>query len=509
MRTIINLFKLFSTCIILLLAVFQAFPEKPIMPYSKNPVYWEYKNKPVVLLGGSEHDFQWENENTTLKQHLNLLKKCGGNYIRCTLSSRKSTQEGLKWDILPYPYEKINGKYDLTRWNEIYWNRLYQFLHETHKRDIIVQLSLFDRWNESGNSERDNNGWYHSPYNPNNNINYSWNDSPLLVKGQTKFYNEFHYAAVKNDSLLLSFQQNFIKKVIDLVIDNGFGNVLFQVDNDSGIGDESLEPDPYWANFVRDYGKMKDEKFPVFVCIQRRFHWPSPYITDVFQDWENPEIKETILNPAFDYCDISQNNGNTGQIHYDNALWFRSKVYEFGVRPINNIKCFYLNWPTGADFHTARSAPSDAEALSKPWRLIFAGAAGIHFPDSKQWKPGDIKEGFGLTPEGQFYLKGMRKFLGAVNIFKMQPDNELLKGRTDNEAYCLVQTGKQYAVFFTGEGDNTVEINLETTSKRIELKWLNLSDNRWYHSKPAITNNQISLSPPTRENLWIAVLTKK
>ena len=38
-------------------------------------------------------------------------------------------------------------------------------------------------------------------------------------------------------------------------------------------------------------------------------------MTKVFQDWDNPEIRVPILSDAFNYCDISRNNGSTGQTH--------------------------------------------------------------------------------------------------------------------------------------------------------------------------------------------------
>jgi hypothetical protein len=220
-----------------------------IQPYARNPSYWQYNGRPILLFGGSDRDniFQWAGDGPKLTDHLDLLKHCGGNYIRCTLSSREYTPNGYRWDLLPYPFAKVNGKYDLNRWDDVYWGKLRAFLAETKKRGIIVQLEFWDRWNESGNSREARFGWFDSPWNPNNNVTYDWSGSPLLIPGKTDFYNAFHSAAVKQDRVLLPLQQRFIEKVINEVIDNGNDHVLFQVDNESGIGDETLEPDPYWA----------------------------------------------------------------------------------------------------------------------------------------------------------------------------------------------------------------------------------------------------------------------
>ncbi len=486
-------------------------PSSGIRPYSKNKHYWQYDGKPILLFGGSDSDniFHWAGEGTKLTDHLDILKNCGGNYIRCTMSSRKYTPDGYRWDLLPYPYAKINGKYNLSVWNEEYWDMLQTFLVETQKRGIIVQLEVWDRWNESGDSEKrvkGQAGWFESPYNPNNNVNYLWNDSPLLQKGRTDFYNKFHFAANSNDPVLLPVQKQFINKILDLIIDNNFNHVIFQIDNESGIGDNSLEPDPFWARYIREYAESKNKNFPVYVCTSRRFHTPTPFLTQTFQNWNNPEIREPILNSAFNFCDISQNNGNSGQLHYDNLIWYRNKVNEYGVRPINHVKCYHFNWATGSDFNTDRTPATDEEAFSKFWRAVFAGAASIRFHRNTPSQPGSNRDGFGLTPEGQVHLKSMKMFTDSINIFEMSPDNDLLSDRSDNEAYCLAEIGQQYAVFFTGEGNRSVRLNLSGNLNAFNIKWLDVNNNKWVKSGQLIENEEIILSSPGAGSHWVAVI---
>ena len=477
-----------------------------IRPYSQNPSYWQYRGKPMLLFGGSDRDnvFQWAGDGTRLTDHLDLLAKCGGNYVRSTMSSREYTPQGYRWDRLPYPFAKIGDKYDLRQWSDVYWHKLRTFLAETRRRGLIVQLEFWDRWNESGDSRSARFGWYDSPWNPNNNVTYDWSDSPLLKPGKTDFYNAFHYAAVKKDPVLLPLQQRFVEKVIDEVIDNGHDHLLFQVDNESGIGDETLEPDPYWARFAREYARSKGVD-DIFVCSSRRFHRPAPYHATSLQDWDNPEIRVPLINPAFNFNDISQNNGTSGQQHYDNILWYRSKVREHGVRPINHVKCYHFNWPIGSDFNRDRTAPSDAEAGAKFWRAVFAGAASIRFHRYTPTRPGGLREGFGLAPEGQRHLQSMREFVTAVHLFTMEPHNNLLADRTDNEAYCLAQTGRQYAVFFTGDGDHSVRIQLLKTERPLELRWLDVAASRWKHQATLAQLEEHKLKAPSTGH-WVAVL---
>ncbi len=94
-----------------------------LRPYTRNPWYWQYRGRPVLLFGGSDRDnlFQLAGQGDRLVKELDELTRCGGNYVRCTMSSRDYTPKGLRWDRLPYPFAKVGDKYDLRRWNPVYW----------------------------------------------------------------------------------------------------------------------------------------------------------------------------------------------------------------------------------------------------------------------------------------------------------------------------------------------------------------------------------------------------
>ena len=67
-----------------------------IQPYAPNPFYWQYKGAPVLLLGGSVEDNLFQIAD--IEPHLDLLQSVGGNYVRCTMSSRtaRSTTTWLR-----------------------------------------------------------------------------------------------------------------------------------------------------------------------------------------------------------------------------------------------------------------------------------------------------------------------------------------------------------------------------------------------------------------------------
>lgn len=51
--------------------------EDRIQPWNSNPRYWQYKGKPVMLLGGSETDHIFLLEG--LLEHLDEMKAVGAN----------------------------------------------------------------------------------------------------------------------------------------------------------------------------------------------------------------------------------------------------------------------------------------------------------------------------------------------------------------------------------------------------------------------------------------------
>ncbi|MDP2890907.1 MAG: hypothetical protein Q8P34_18315 [Bacteroidota bacterium] len=94
-----------------------------------------------------------------------------------------------------------------------YWQRFEFFLKETAKRDIIVQIEVWDRFDYS----RDN--WTPHPYNPTNNINYTEQQTSLAAQypdhpGQNK--QPFFFATPKqrNIEVLLNYQKRFVEKML-------------------------------------------------------------------------------------------------------------------------------------------------------------------------------------------------------------------------------------------------------------------------------------------------------
>ena len=106
-----------------------------IQPYARNPFYWQYRGCPVLLLGGSVEDNLFQIPN--IKAHLDLLHSIGGNYVRCTMSSRDPG------DVWPFEQDPTTGLYDLSKPGQAYWRRFEQFLTLAAERNIVAQFEMW------------------------------------------------------------------------------------------------------------------------------------------------------------------------------------------------------------------------------------------------------------------------------------------------------------------------------------------------------------------------------
>jgi hypothetical protein len=98
-----------------------------------------------------------------------------------------SQREGL--DLKPHR-RRADGKFDLNEWNTDYWNRFANCLKWCYERDIIMQIEVWDRFDYG----EDN--WEHSPWNPKNNINYSYKQSGFAE--EAGLYRRTHWVRHKH-----------------------------------------------------------------------------------------------------------------------------------------------------------------------------------------------------------------------------------------------------------------------------------------------------------------------
>jgi hypothetical protein len=452
----------------------------PIRIYSDNPFYWEYNGRPVLLLGGSKEDNLF-NHPEGLAEHLDRLKSVGGNYIRNTMSSRNPGN--------PWPHKKLgNGLYDLEQWNEEYWKRLENLLQLCLERDIIVQIEIWDPWDYFKTEAPlgygpENVGWESCPYNPVLNINYSAEDTDLAI--DIDYYSShkptghmfFHSVpALKNIPEILHHQVAFVDKLLSISLN--YPNVLYCMNNEIG---EPAEWGEYWAKHIRNNAAQAGKE--VFLADMRR---NSNFASE-------EQIKLLHDRTHYDFFEISQNSVNRDQAHYDFIMTIRDQVVD-QPKPLNNVKIYGgqgAKWTTSVE-----------EATRRFWRNIFGGCASARFHRDG---PSPLFFGAGLSDQAMVHIQSLRMFTDEMDFFRCVPSNHLLSDRLPNEAFCLSENGRQYALYFPDGGE--VLLDLTGTEGELELRWMNILKSEWLERNFINGNTKTTIKSPG-SGQWAALIRK-
>ncbi|MFZ1752576.1 MAG: hypothetical protein WBO46_05535 [Caldilineaceae bacterium] len=431
-----------------------------ISPYPANSFYWQYKGRPLLLLGGSVEDNLFQIDD--LEKHLDLLASVGGNYVRCTMSSRDPG------DVWPFAQDPATGLYDLAQPGEAYWRRFSRFVELTDQRDIVMQIEVWDRFDFAREP------WNDNPFNPKNNRNYSADESGLKERIDThpgQRENDFFHSvpALQNNQTVLRYQQAFVERLLEQTL--GHGHILYCMDNETN---DDPEWGWYWARFIRERAEAAG------VEVQ---------LTEMWDAWDlsSPQHANTIDHPEiFSFVDFSQNNHQQSETHYLNFQAQRQRIIDSGhIRPINIVKTY------GANAGRHGTSRNGQESF---WRHLLGGAASVRFhrPPS----------GHGLDAIAQANIRSARMLTDRIDIFSSRPANDLLEGRSRNEAFCLAQSGETYALYFTDGGDLWLKSDTDLT-----VEWLHIHESRWLEPQRLTAEaGRVHLVTPEYTGYWGALL---
>lgn len=412
-----------------------------IQPYHKNPWYWQYKGEPVMLLGASDRDNLWQWTGDTLTEHLDLMQSVGGNYVRNTMSDRNEGDT--------YAAKQLeNGLYDLEQWNGEYWDKLRFFLEETYKRDIIVQLTLWDWFDLSGDDVYGRFAVH--PLNPENNINWE----PGTIEDAWDYYGG---SIQQNNQPVLDYQHRYIDKLISIT--SQYDHIIYNLGNESNL-DEGW--DTHWATYIQKIA---------------REHGRDIHVTSM-QFAPDASVRRAMGNrDIYTFIDVSQNNqdalGPVGKKHWENLVFWRRMVAmnDEGPMPINNEKVY------GNGVGTNTAAGTEKEAVERFWRNVFGGAASTRFHRPAH-RGDDFYWGIGLSDRAQQTLKGVNMFLEEFDLFNAEPYEACETVGNSVDSYCLVNMGNEYAVYFPG-GRATVHLDPWVHAGKVSVKWLDVASLTW------------------------------
>ncbi|HEV8262861.1 MAG TPA: DUF6298 domain-containing protein, partial [Burkholderiales bacterium] len=176
------------------------------------------------------------------------------------------------------PGQALDGKpkFDLTKFNHAYFERLRARVSAAGRRGIYVSVMLFEGWGlmhgNRGRAAPDGWAWRAHPFHPANNANgIDASGEPAGIGGNVHSL---------NNSAVNTIQAAYIREVVDTV--NDLDNVLYEVINEGG----QREWDWWVVDTLRDYERTKSKRHPIGLTGHGAERLPSMLASAA--DWISP-----------------------------------------------------------------------------------------------------------------------------------------------------------------------------------------------------------------------------
>lgn len=232
-------------------------------------------------------------------------------------------------------------------------------------------------------------------------------------------------------------QRAFVDRLLSVSLQ--YDHVLYCIDNET-----SADPawGRYWAEFIRQRARVAGR---------------TVSITEMWDDWDlrADRHRQTFDHPElYDFVDVSQNNHNSGQKHWDNFAYVGN--YLSGKpRPINTIKTY------GADRN--KFGHTDQDAIERFWRHLLGGAAAIRFhrPDS----------GLGINDKAMACLRAARRLEASVPLWNLKPATDRLTDCKPNECYAASTDNDSTVVLYFPASDKLRSVRWQPRSPEEQYEW--------------------------------------
>lgn len=334
------------------------------------------------------------------------------------------------------PGDALDGKpkFDLTKYDPAYFDRLRQRVRSAGDRGIYVSVMLFEGWGLfHGNRRkgtRDAWAWRSHPFNPANNVNGT------KVEGADEFSGCPHRLGnpVVND-----LQAAYVRKVVDTV--NEFDNVLYEVINEGG----EREWDWWVVKTIKDHERAKPKRHPVGIT----GHGAE-------------RLKDMLASPA-DWVSPGRADGYAA----DPPAW------DAAHRKVSLLDTDHI-WGVGgsADWVWRSLLRGHNPIFMDPYDGLVLGK-----PGDPRWEP--IRAAMGQA----------RRLADRIDLAAMSPANGLA-----STGYCLAEPGREYLVYAAKGG--VVNVDLSAAVGELAAEWFNPAEDKSVAAGPVAGGRRVELKAP-------------
>jgi hypothetical protein len=420
---------------------------QPVSLHPRNPHYFQFRGKPVVLVTSAEHygsvlnpDFEYKRYLAALAESaLNYTRIFGGSYVEVPSESfgiKRNTLAPARGRFLPpwarsdtAGYQGGGNKFDLDRWNPEYFDRYRAFLAEASRLGIIVEVTFFS-------SQYQETQWQVSPFNPANNVN-----------GTDAI--DWHVLNTRRNGNILPHQEKYVRKLVREA--KGFDNVIFEIQN------EPWSDRPALVDVVNRYLQPP-----------ARDHYPNAIEIpdDLSLEWQAMVAgwvtsEESALPNrhliAQNWCNFGYPAGNLApgvsivNFHY---------TYPFGVS-----SNYGLGKAISYD-ETGFLGRSDDAYLSQAWNFLLSGGSvfnNLDYSFSVGHEDGSDNEPNGPgggSADLRRQLRILSEFLHSFSLPDLHPDSETVEHVSGAWAHALSHPGREYAIYLDGSVPATLSLRL-------------------------------------------------
>lgn len=453
----------------------------PLRVSRENPRYFADGNRRVVYLTGSHTWSSLQDQGATdpppvfdYDRYLDFLETHHHNFIRLWAWEQArwapwSDGKGPNpkdWFIQPNPYARtgpgtaLDGKpkFDLSKFDPAYFDRLRQRVKKAGDRGIYVSIMLFQGWS-SAKGWLGGKPWMGHPYNPANNVQ-GFNGNKHSDTGPDL-----------SDPQVREMQAAYIRKVVDTV--NDLDNVLYEVTNEGG----NKAWDWWVVDTVHQYEKTKATQQMQAACMRIAIDAANSFQSSLYGVTNEDEYK-ALDQQAVDIVHLWENTrirqhpvGLTGHGDENNDEMLASPADWFspGADPWPDLR----KDPRAADGKKVSLLDTDhvfgvGGDQKWVWKGFLRGHNVLYMDpyDDPEWKP--VLQGQGVDMRwadvARPAIGHARRYAERMNLAKATPRSELA-----STGYCLANPGSEYLVYLPEGGKATVD--LSAAKGRLAVEW--------------------------------------
>ena len=381
----------------------------------KNPHYFEYNGKEILLITSAEHYGAVLNRKFDYVKYLDMLAEYKLNYTRIypgTLIEpvglwmpEDTLAPGADF-IVPWARSDKGGyiaggnKFDLSKWDTEYFGRLHDFLNEADRRGIIVEICFFNSQSNARN----------------------WVLCPLHKDANIQGIGKCDYIAFQTleDEPLVREQLKYIEKII--IETNSFNNIIYEfVDEPTCALTQSYKA-YQWIDKLIDTAIAVESKLPKKHILAQQLELGVDFADD-----------DRIANIVTQY--IKLNGRQVGGVPaLDNCYCFN--------KPIELNETTYINsW--------VKEGTDDLPGITRleSWEFMIGGGAGYNQLNG-YYIPSNPSGENKMNRKLLSGLQNLKTFLEGFDFIKMTRDRETVREVSTGASVNIIsEKGRQYALY--------------------------------------------------------------